>query len=524
MAAGLWLGENVRVYLRNATAVRDFRVQLRGNRSILLWSIYLAVLIGFAMLTYVSSASEGSMSIAEAQSTLYTFFRTVMGLLTTMVMLIAPALTATAVVSERQRQSLDLVFSAPVSPKYYLVGKMLSSYRYIWMLLVLSLPVTAACIVLGGATWSEVLVSYALLSMHGLLFTAIALLISTLSQKPTGAIVWSYVIVFAYTFYISFLVSLPAFVGVVMGAGSLRGLGEAPMSLALSPYSNVEAASTFTDINGIQVPNWILASLVILLLVKLLLLGAGSSLSHLGSPVTKSLRIHALAYLFAVTMGLTFVWSQVYGMAGMVSSTGASPAATSVGRFLIVAILFLVPVIPFISCYGRNLEKKFWPDGSFNVRRMLLGTPSGGLPFLLALVLCAAAGIFVSASSTMVHIYSQGFLSYLLYGLGLMAFLWSIGRGLSAMNENLRVTRTQHFAVLICLLVLPLPFLGMADPYSFDQATVSLWDLFILRPLYSVGDRSMHALALGLVLAVIAAMIEGANSRSRAAQPGEPAS
>src|ERR1044072_9677517 len=113
------------------------------------------------------------MSMTDAQHPLKGFYNKIIYLLSTVMWLVAPALTATAIVSERQRKSLDLVFSAPVSPKYYLVGKMLSSYRYVWMLLVLSLPVTAACVVLGGAVWSEGLAAYGLLSLPGVIYTAI---------------------------------------------------------------------------------------------------------------------------------------------------------------------------------------------------------------------------------------------------------------------------------------------------------------------------------------------------------------
>jgi hypothetical protein len=145
----------------NASSMRDFRVQLRGSRSVLLFGAYLLSLITIALLVYSSAIRNGtSVSIVEAQSSLQSFYATVIGLLGGMICLVTPALCATSILTERQRKSLDLVFSAPVSPKYYLVGKMLSSYRYIWMLLVLSLPVTAACVVLGGATWRDVLLGY----------------------------------------------------------------------------------------------------------------------------------------------------------------------------------------------------------------------------------------------------------------------------------------------------------------------------------------------------------------------------
>ncbi|MEA2552748.1 MAG: hypothetical protein QOJ65_924, partial [Fimbriimonadaceae bacterium] len=152
-----WARENFAVYADNATSRRDFRAQLRGNRSFILWMIYLAMLIGLGMLNYSQSVDRGQVSVVQAQAWLQNFYEMIMVLLAAMITLVAPALAATAIVIEKERRSLDLLFSAPVKPKVLLVGKMLSAYRYTWMLLVLSLPVTAVCVVLGGATWSEVL-------------------------------------------------------------------------------------------------------------------------------------------------------------------------------------------------------------------------------------------------------------------------------------------------------------------------------------------------------------------------------
>ena len=51
-----WIRETRRTYQGNAAAVRDFRVQLRGSRSALLFGVYLFVLIGVAMIVYTNTA------------------------------------------------------------------------------------------------------------------------------------------------------------------------------------------------------------------------------------------------------------------------------------------------------------------------------------------------------------------------------------------------------------------------------------------------------------------------------------
>ncbi len=59
MVAG-WLEVNRTVYLDNATARRDFRVQLRGFRSFLLLGLFLLVLIGLTLLTTDLPASPAA--------------------------------------------------------------------------------------------------------------------------------------------------------------------------------------------------------------------------------------------------------------------------------------------------------------------------------------------------------------------------------------------------------------------------------------------------------------------------------
>ncbi len=291
---GSWLTDSREVYFGNATAVRDFRVQLRGNRSVMLFGVYLLLLIGVAMYTYSNAVNQYGSTIVEAQSSLHGFYQVTMLLLAGTVVLVAPGLTATTIVMERQRQSIDLVFSAPVSPKYYLVGKMISSFRYTWMLLVLALPVTAASVVLGGASWTEVLEAYILLSIHGLALTAFALLISTFSAKPVAAIVWSYItaIVFNFCAGSAATASLFRFMG--------RPTDEAPFWVSFSPFAVVQSARTYTSIAGHHIPNWILALVVTLLIVKICLLGAGSILNQSGGMEVVGLRLHGLIYALLV--------------------------------------------------------------------------------------------------------------------------------------------------------------------------------------------------------------------------------
>jgi ABC-type transport system involved in multi-copper enzyme maturation permease subunit len=474
--------------------VRDYRVQLRGNRAILLWSFYLLVLIGFTMLVYSGSAAGEQRSIVEAQSQLRTFYQSIMILMAVMISLISPALTAGSIVMERQRRSLDLVFSAPVTTKYYLVGKMMSSYRYIWMLLVLSLPVTSACVVLGGATWSDVLAAYIILSFNALVYTAIALLFSSLSRLPVAAVVWSYAATTSY----SILTGMLAASGAISSLGRVGRSLAAPFTMTLNPYSVVQAAPTFTTLYGYDVPNWVLGLVFSLLLTKLLLLAAGSAMSPFGSAETKSLRIHGLVYAFIfcglVAYASSPAISAIRSVASSASGTRAAwSAATDIAYGWLLVPLFAL--MPFIACYGSDSERKYWQDGVVNIKNTFLGTPSGGLPYLVLMVMSAYAGYaFVHSELGTV----PPSLEVLWWTIGFWTFMWSLGRFASSFNLGLRASRSLHFTLMMALVALPVPFLGALG--AFSDTNQGLWDLYIMRPIIKDVDNRMICLIYGTLM------------------------
>jgi len=498
-----WVRSNVAVYVGNATAMRDFRVQLRGNRAVLLWGFYLVVLIGFAMLTYSSTAEIGSSSIVEAQSRLRQFYQAIMILLAAMINLIAPALTAGAIVSERQRHSLDLVFSAPVSPKYFLVGKMVSSYRYIWMLLILSLPITSACVVLGGATWSDVISAYIILSLNALIYTAISLLISALSKQPVAAIVWSYVASVLYSIATGLAASMSMVYVLIGGSRSL----EAPFLLTLNPYMVVQAAPTFTRIWGIEVPNWILGAAMALVIAKLLILAAGSAMSGFGAAETKSLRIHGILfsaligalYAYAASPSFTAASAAIGGSMSRSGLTSTSPSWSYVQDLgFAVLIMPLIVLIPFASCYGLDGQRRNWPDGTISLRRILSGTPSGALPYICSLVLATYFGI---AGVCQLNGGALPSIAIVFWSLALCTFLWSISRLTSSFNMGLRSARALQFTIAMGFIALPVPFFSAIS--AFNSSDAGIWNLYILRPMIGVMDNRNLSWIYGFILVVL---------------------
>jgi hypothetical protein len=518
-----WLNQNRAVYFGNATSMRDFRVQLRGNRSVMLFGAYLVLLIGVAMFVYSQAVGDQAYSIVDAQSKLQNFYVVVMELLAGAICVVAPALSATTVVLEKQRQSLDLVFSAPVSPKYYLVGKMLSSYRYIWMMLVLSLPVTAACVVMGGASWSDVLGTYFFLSLQGLVLTSLSLLMSTLAPRPVSAVLWSYAICIPYLCLTGAGASIFFASSVVNASQTLV----APFTMALCPFTSSAAVGTFSVIHGVNVPNWIPAVVISLLIVKISLLCAGSLLNPSGKEAS-SLRLHGLLYMTGL---LGFTGYSVHSYLGFNTDPGGD-----LGRILAWSFMPLFAIVPFMACYGFEAENRFKPDGMFKLRNLLKPTPATALPYLLTVITCSAAALMIGflasgigapqmttmrsvvtpgangAFSAMTEVPLQSstyffpaFLSYFALTIAMWTFFWAVGRFTSSLNIGLKSARGLTFASFLLVCAVPVPLLVTMDHANALDNGASIWSLWVLRSMVtSYQEASNEAITYSAILVLLA--------------------
>ena len=505
-----WLSENRDVYIGNATAVRDFRVQLRGNRSVMLFGIYLLILVGIAVFVY-DGATGQNRTIYDAQQSLRDFYQLTMGLLGLAVIVVAPALTATTVVMERQRQSIDLIFSAPVSPKYFLVGKMISSFRYTWMLLVLALPVAAASVVLGGATWTDVLIAYLLLSLQGLILTAFALLISSLVSKPVAAIIWSYAVTFVYSM---FALGAAGSADVVLRYG--RGTsGEASAAIALSPVTLNDAARTYTLLGTIHVPNWMLMLVFTLAVTKLCLLGAGTLLSSGGGKEVIGLRIHSLIAILAMSGIAGWVGWGYLSVTAAGSISGSPLSADALGAdFLTYSTVVLVVFLPFIACYGFDRDKRLQPNGLFSLKHIFDGTPGGGLPYLLAMIGCLYGGFAIAGWVNTKAWVGMSFWSTAFFTACFWTLFWAIGRLASSLTNSVKTSRTILFAVFLTLAVVPYPAFVAMTGVEDEAAKSSLWNFYMLHPVTTLTpEASLKTLPYGVFFLVLSAVLIGFSER-----------
>ena len=116
-----------------AVGVKELRGRMRGRRAFIVLTIHLVFVAGFAwMIETLSERSftsgfGGSMSASAEIGR--TMFSALIMLLTLIVLVLAPASTAGAISLEREKQTLDLLTTTPISSLAIILGKLLSRPR-----------------------------------------------------------------------------------------------------------------------------------------------------------------------------------------------------------------------------------------------------------------------------------------------------------------------------------------------------------------------------------------------------------
>jgi ABC-type transport system involved in multi-copper enzyme maturation permease subunit len=175
-----------------AIGVKDLRGRMRGRRAFVVLTIYLVLLAGFALMieTLIERSYQtgfgGSSAFASA-SIGQGIFAALLMLMTLQVVFLAPSSTAGSISLEREKQTLDLLVTTPISSFAIVVGKLLSALVWVFLLILASLPLMAAVFVYGGVGPEGVLAGYIVLIATAFGLGSFGILCSSLVRRTTAA-------------------------------------------------------------------------------------------------------------------------------------------------------------------------------------------------------------------------------------------------------------------------------------------------------------------------------------------------
>jgi ABC-2 type transport system permease protein len=175
-----------------AIGVKELRGRMRGRRAFIILTIYLLLLGGFALMVervmesalsnpFAGTAATASPAIGQG------IFAALLMLMTLQVVFLAPSSTAGAISLEREKQTLELLVTTPISSLAIVVGKLLSALVYVFLLIAASIPLMAVVFVFGGVGPEDVVRGYIVLIVTALGLGSFGLLCSSLVKRTTAS-------------------------------------------------------------------------------------------------------------------------------------------------------------------------------------------------------------------------------------------------------------------------------------------------------------------------------------------------
>jgi ABC-type transport system involved in multi-copper enzyme maturation permease subunit len=196
-----------------AVGVKELRGRMRGRRAFVILTVYLLFLAAFAWAwQLIAERAYGGVGLSGGSAAFASaligqeIFGALLIVETLLVVFLAPAMTAGAISLEREKQTLDMLATTPISSLAIVVGKLLSALTYVFILIIASIPLTAMVFVFGGVGPDEVLRGYLVLFVTAIGLGSLGLFISALMQRTQAATVVTFFGVLALTMGSLFIV------------------------------------------------------------------------------------------------------------------------------------------------------------------------------------------------------------------------------------------------------------------------------------------------------------------------------
>ncbi|TWT64859.1 ABC transporter permease [Allorhodopirellula solitaria] len=224
----------------NPVIQREFYGILRSPRAMV---VLVCLTLAFSVLVLMRWPADASVDLTGTQS-LEVFRVFGYGLLAGIVFLV-PAFPATSVVNEKNDGTLALLLNSPMSALSIYFGKTSGVLLFSGLVLLCSLPASAACYAMGGIhLTSQLGLLYVILSLLVIQYVTLGMLVSSHVQSADAGVRVTYTIVLA----LCFLTLIPA--AFFPGAGGLvssltswlRNISPIPAVMEIMRHSGVGAA------------------------------------------------------------------------------------------------------------------------------------------------------------------------------------------------------------------------------------------------------------------------------------------
>ncbi len=202
--------------LSNPVLMKELRGRMRGNRSLVILTLYLALTGAITLLVYLAFASStsGGPDLEEGRTIGKAIFLTVMISALIQVCIITPSLTAGSIAGEKERQSYDLLITTLLSPWQIIVGKLGAAIAFATLLIIAVLPMAGLAFLFGGVSGAELATAMVILLVTALLYASVGMFWSAVARTTLGATVRSQATIMLLLLSVPFLFVILVFMEV----------------------------------------------------------------------------------------------------------------------------------------------------------------------------------------------------------------------------------------------------------------------------------------------------------------------
>jgi ABC-type transport system involved in multi-copper enzyme maturation permease subunit len=232
----------------NPILIKEMRSRMRGRRAFLVLTGYVITLSVIIGLIYIVLHKNAPTTLVNQAGSVLTpvLIYVQMGL----ICLIAPTFSASAISSEREQQTFDLLIASLAQPSTILFGKLGAALSYLFLTLFGSLPLIALTYSLGGVALRDIAIAYLIMIVSGVTFCSMSFLWSTLIRRGVLAQLTSLIaVIFLVAAMPALALFFSALSGTFTGQPSQAFLNVVFLLLRTNPF-----AAIASQIPGIPIP------------------------------------------------------------------------------------------------------------------------------------------------------------------------------------------------------------------------------------------------------------------------------
>jgi len=260
----------------NPVLVKELKLRFRSFKSFSGLMFYLAVLCifiaGFLLLT-TGFTGKGFFS-PDASFMMFTVL-TILQM--ALVLFITPSLTAGAISSEREKQTLNILLTTTQSSTQIIIGKLLSSVAFLVLMLIAGLPLYSLVFLFGGVSPSQLISIFLFYLVTVVAIGSIGVMFSTITKRTIVAMIATYgsiIFLGGITAFFFFLTMAFHQMGNNIGTNTSYmtyfWASINPGALMLTLISP-EMGDALSELSGVKLPVWITYLIAYILIIVLCL-------------------------------------------------------------------------------------------------------------------------------------------------------------------------------------------------------------------------------------------------------------